>query len=133
LKEGMQVMFIKNDTVTKKYFNGKIGIVSSLSNDKITVNCDGEEIEVFEETWENTRYTLNRTDEKLEQKVLGRFIQYPLRMAWAITIHKSQGLTFDKVLIDAASSFSSGQVYVALSRCTSLEGIVLSKFHHCDP
>jgi hypothetical protein len=125
LKEGMQVMFIKNDTATKKYFNGKIGIVSSLSNDKITVNCDGEEIEVFEETWENTRYTLNRSDEKLEQIVLGRFIQYPLRMAWAITIHKSQGLTFDKVMIDAASSFSSGQVYVALSRCTSLEGIVL--------
>ncbi|MBL7758191.1 MAG: HRDC domain-containing protein, partial [Chitinophagaceae bacterium] len=125
LKEGMQVMFIKNDTVTKKYYNGKIGIVSSLSAHKITVNCDGEEIEVFEETWENTRYTLNRSDEKLEQKVLGRFSQYPLRMAWAITIHKSQGLTFDKVLIDAASSFSSGQVYVALSRCTSLEGIVL--------
>jgi GTPase SAR1 family protein len=125
LKEGMQVMFIKNDTLTKKYYNGKIGIVSSLSHDNITVNCDGEEIEVFEETWENTRYTLNRSDEKLEQKVLGRFIQYPLRMAWAITIHKSQGLTFDKVMIDAASSFSSGQVYVALSRCTSLEGIVL--------
>jgi hypothetical protein len=125
LKEGMQVMFIKNDTATKKYFNGKIGVVSFLSNDKITVNCDGEEIEVFEETWENTRYTLNRSDEKLEQIVLGRFIQYPLRMAWAITIHKSQGLTFDKVMIDAASSFSSGQVYVALSRCTSLEGIVL--------
>ena len=125
LKEGMQVMFIKNDTVTKKYYNGKIGIVSSLSSNKITVNCDGEEIEVFEETWENTRYTLNRSDEKLEQKTLGSFIQYPLRMAWAITIHKSQGLTFDKVLIDAASSFSSGQVYVALSRCTSLEGIVL--------
>jgi uncharacterized protein YpbB len=125
LKEGMQVMFIKNDTVTKKYYNGKIGIVSSLSTNKITVNCEGEDIEVFEETWENTRYTLNRSDEKLEQKLLGRFIQYPLRMAWAITIHKSQGLTFDKVLIDAASSFSSGQVYVALSRCTSLEGIVL--------
>lgn len=125
LKEGMQVMFIKNDTVTKKYYNGKIGTVSSLSANKITVNCDGEEIEVFEETWENTRYTLNRSDEKLEQKTLGRFIQYPLRMAWAITIHKSQGLTFDRVLIDAASSFSSGQVYVALSRCTSLEGIVL--------
>ncbi len=125
LKEGMQVMFIKNDPVTKKYFNGKIGIVSSLSTDKITVNCDGDEIEVFEETWENTKYTLNRSDEKLEQKVLGRFIQYPLRMAWAITIHKSQGLTFEKVMIDAASSFSSGQVYVALSRCTSLEGIVL--------
>lgn len=125
LKEGMQVMFIKNDTVTKKYYNGKIGIVSSLSSHKITVNCDGEEIEVFEETWENTRYTLNRADEKLEQKILGSFTQYPLRMAWAITIHKSQGLTFEKVMIDAAASFSSGQVYVALSRCTSLEGIVL--------
>ncbi len=125
LKEGMQVMFIKNDPVTKKYFNGKIGTVSSVSTDKITVNCDGDEIEVFEETWENTKYTLNRSDEKLEQKILGRFIQYPLRMAWAITIHKSQGLTFEKVMIDAASSFSSGQVYVALSRCTSLEGIVL--------
>ncbi len=125
LKEGTQVMFIKNDTATKKYFNGKIGIVSSLSNDKITVNCDGEEIEVFEETWENTRYTLNKADEKLEQKVLGQFFQYPLRLAWAITIHKSQGLTFTKVMIDAASSFSSGQVYVALSRCTSLDGIVL--------
>ena len=125
LKEGMQVMFIKNDPVTKKYYNGKIGTVSSLSTDKITVNCDGDEIEVFEETWENTKYTLNRSDEKLEQKILGRFIQYPLRMAWAITIHKSQGLTFEKVMIDAASSFSSGQVYVALSRCTSLEGIVL--------
>lgn len=125
LKEGMQVMFIKNDTVSKKYYNGKIGTVSSLSNNKITVDCDGEEIEVFEETWENTRYTLNRSDEKLEQVVLGKFIQYPLQMAWAITIHKSQGLTFDKVMIDAASSFSSGQVYVALSRCTSLEGIVL--------
>ena len=125
LKKDMQVMFIKNDTVTKKYYNGKIGIVSSLSHDKITINCDGVDIEVFEETWENTRYTLNQSDEKLEQKVLGSFTQYPLRMAWAITIHKSQGLTFDKVMIDAASSFSSGQVYVALSRCTSLEGIVL--------
>lgn len=125
LKEGTQVMFIKNDVVNKKYFNGKIGVVSSLTNEKITVQCDGEEIEVTEETWENVRYTLNRSDEKLEQQVLGRFFQYPLRLAWAITIHKSQGLTFDKVMIDAASSFSSGQVYVALSRCTSLDGIVL--------
>lgn len=125
LKVGTQVMFIKNDTLNKKYFNGKIGIVSSLDNEKIIVNCDGEQITVTEETWENTRYTLNHADEKLEQKVLGRFFQYPLRLAWAITIHKSQGLTFDKVMIDAASSFSSGQVYVALSRCTSLDGIVL--------
>lgn len=125
LKEGTQVMFIKNDAAEKKYFNGKIGVVSRLEKDKITVNCDGQDIIVTEETWENVKYTLNRSDEKLEQQVQGRFFQYPLRLAWAITIHKSQGLTFDKVMIDAASSFSSGQVYVALSRCTSLEGIVL--------
>lgn len=125
LKEGTQVMFIKNDVVSKRYFNGKIGVVTTLETDKIIVTCEAEEIEVKKETWENTRYTLNRTDEKLVQEVLGRFEQYPLRLAWAITIHKSQGLTFEKVMIDAASSFSSGQVYVALSRCTSLDGIVL--------
>ncbi len=125
LKEGAQVMFIKNDPVTKKYFNGKIGVVSKLEQDKIMVDCDGVEIEVYQEVWENIRYTLNKTDEKLEQQVLGNFLQYPLRLAWAITIHKSQGLTFGNLMIDAASSFSSGQVYVALSRCTSLEGIVL--------
>jgi hypothetical protein len=125
LKEGAQVMFLKNDIVAKRYFNGKIGVVKHLEKDKIIVDCDGTEIEVGKETWENTRYTLNRTDGKLEQETLGTFTQYPLRLAWAITIHKSQGLTFEKVMIDAGASFSSGQVYVALSRCTSLEGIVL--------
>lgn len=125
LKEGTQVMFIKNDITNKKYFNGKIGVISKLEKETITVNCDGEDIVVAEETWDNIKYTLNRADEKLEQHIQGRFFQYPLRLAWAITIHKSQGLTFDNVMIDAASSFSSGQVYVALSRCTSLEGIVL--------
>ncbi len=125
LKEGAQVMFLKNDNVFKRYYNGKIGTVKWLEKDKIIVDCDGTEIEVGKETWENSRYTLNRQDEKLEQEVLGTFTQYPLRLAWAITIHKSQGLTFDKVMIDAGSAFSSGQVYVALSRCTSLEGIVL--------
>jgi PIF1-like helicase/Helix-turn-helix domain/HRDC domain/Helicase len=124
LKEGAQVMFTKNDT-DKNYFNGKIGTVVKLEKDKIVVNSDDTEITVKLESWENTRYTINRTDEKLQQDVLGRFSQYPLRLAWAITIHKSQGLTFDKVMIDAAASFSSGQVYVALSRCTSLQGIVL--------
>lgn len=125
LKEGAQVMFLKNDIVAKRYFNGKIGVVKLLEKNKIIVDCDGVEIEVAKETWENTRYTLNRNDGKLEQEVLGTFTQYPLRLAWAITIHKSQGLTFEKVMIDAGASFSSGQVYVALSRCTSLEGIVL--------
>jgi hypothetical protein len=125
LREGAQVMFLKNDVVGKRYFNGKIGVVKSLQKEKIIVDCDGEEIYVGLETWENSRYTLNRGDGKLEQETLGTFSQYPLRLAWAITIHKSQGLTFEKVMIDAAAAFSSGQVYVALSRCTSLQGIVL--------
>ncbi|MBP6024503.1 helix-turn-helix domain-containing protein [Ferruginibacter sp.] len=125
LKEGAQVMFLKNDVIAKRYFNGKIGVVKLLEPNKIIVDCDGADIEVAKETWENTRYTLNRSDGKLEQETMGTFTQYPLRLAWAITIHKSQGLTFEKVMIDAGSSFSSGQVYVALSRCTSLEGIVL--------
>jgi len=125
LKQGAQVMFLKNDAVYKRYFNGKIGVVKSLDKDKIIVDCDGFDIDVPKETWENSRYSLNKADGKLEQETLGTFTQYPLRLAWAITIHKSQGLTFDHVMIDAGSAFSSGQVYVALSRCTSLEGIVL--------
>jgi uncharacterized protein YpbB len=125
LKQGAQVMFIKNDIVEKKYFNGKIGVIARLDNEKIVVDCGGIEIDVYREVWENSRYTLNRADAKLQQEVIGTFIQYPLRLAWAITIHKSQGLTFDKVMIDAGAAFSSGQVYVALSRCTSLGGIVL--------
>ncbi|MDB5210689.1 MAG: family ATPase [Sediminibacterium sp.] len=125
LKEGAQVMFLKNDGIGKQYFNGKIGVVQSLEDDKIIVDCNGKEIEVNKDTWENNRYVLNREDGKLEQQTLGTFTQYPLRLAWAITIHKSQGLTFEKLMIDAAAAFSSGQVYVALSRCTSLDGIVL--------
>lgn len=125
LKEGAQVMFLKNDVIQKRYFNGKIGIVKELQNEKIIVECDGAEIEVGQETWENTRYTLNHADGKLEQEIIGTFTQYPIRLAWAVTIHKSQGLTFEKVMIDAGAAFSSGQVYVALSRCTSQEGIVL--------
>ncbi len=125
LKEGAQVMFLKNDLIAKRYFNGKIGIVKSLDEAEIIVTSDGEDIRVQKESWENSRYTLNRNDGKLEQELLGTFEQYPLRLAWAITIHKSQGLTFDKVMIDAGASFTSGQVYVALSRCTSIDGIVL--------
>jgi len=125
LKTGAQVMFLKNDVINKRYFNGKIGVVKSLKLDEIVVDCDGTDIVVLQETWENSRYTLNRSDGKLTQETLGTFTQFPLRLAWAITIHKSQGLTFEKVMIDAGAAFSSGQVYVALSRCTSLDGIVL--------
>lgn len=127
LKEGAQVMFLKNDVVGKKYFNGKIGRVVNLSPDKIEVLCEGDErpIDVKPEIWTNVQYSLNRTLQVVEEKQLGSFAQYPLRLAWAVTIHKSQGLTFDRAVIDAASSFSAGQVYVALSRCRSLEGLVL--------
>lgn len=129
LKVGAQVMFIRNDTADKgkRYFNGKIGIVSRLDEEKIFVQCDDEpyEIEVQKEKWENIRYTLNKSTRQLDTDVLGSFTQFPLRLAWAITIHKSQGLTFEKAIIDAGEAFAPGQVYVALSRCTNLEGIVL--------
>ncbi|NOT50880.1 MAG: AAA family ATPase [Chitinophagaceae bacterium] len=129
LKTGAQVMFIRNDAAEKgkRFFNGKIGIVSKLEAEKIFVQCEGEsyDIEVGREEWENIRYTLNKTNRQLESDVLGSFKQYPLRLAWAITIHKSQGLTFDKAIIDAGEAFAPGQVYVALSRCTNLEGMVL--------
>jgi hypothetical protein len=128
LKIGAQVMFIRNDLdKSKRYFNGKIGTVKKLESDKIIVQCENEkeEIEVKKEKWENIRYTLNKSTRVMEESMLGSFTQYPLRLAWAITIHKSQGLTFQKAVIDAGKSFVAGQVYVALSRCTSLEGIIL--------
>jgi hypothetical protein len=128
LKIGAQVMFIRNDLdKSKRYFNGKIGVVTKLEKDKIIVKCptDADEIEVSKIKWENIRYTLNKRTRALEEEVLGSFTQYPLRLAWAITIHKSQGLTFEKAIIDAGNAFDSGQVYVALSRCTNLEGMVL--------
>jgi PIF1-like helicase/Helix-turn-helix domain/HRDC domain/Helicase len=128
LKAGAQVMFIKNDTdKAKRYFNGKIGEVTKMEEDKIFVQCKAEprEIEVKKERWENIRYTLNKTTRQLDEEVLGSFTQYPLRLAWAITIHKSQGLTFEKAIIDAGDAFAPGQVYVALSRCTNLNGMVL--------
>lgn len=128
LKAGAQVMFIKNDSdKSKRYFNGKIGTVIRLEPDKIVVQCkdDQDEIEVAPETWDNIRYTVNKTTRGVDEDVLGSFVQYPLRLAWAITIHKSQGLTFEKAIIDAGNAFAAGQVYVALSRCTSLDGLVL--------
>lgn len=128
LKEGAQVMFLKNDTEERKYFNGKIGIITSLEEDCIKVKCKGEdyEIEVQKYEWKNMNYTLNPNTRQIEEEELGSFRQYPLRLAWAITIHKSQGLTFDKLIIDAENAFANGQVYVALSRCTTLEGLVLT-------
>jgi hypothetical protein len=128
LKPGAKVMFIKNDTEKdRRYFNGKIGVVAELTRDKILVQCTGESsaIEVKKEKWENIRYALNKSTRHLEEDVLGSFTQYPLRLAWAITIHKSQGLTFEKAIIDAGEAFAAGQVYVALSRCTTLEGMIL--------
>lgn len=128
LKKGTQVMFLKNNT-EKGYYNGKIGTISNLEEDKIVVNCkdaDGEkEIEVQKETWRNVKYTVDEKKSKIEEEVAGSFTQYPLRLAWAITIHKSQGLTFNQVIIDAQRAFAPGQVYVALSRCRTLEGIYL--------
>jgi hypothetical protein len=128
LKEGAQVMFIKNDTAErgKRYFNGKIGVVAALEDSKITVVCPDEPaIEVTKEEWENIRYSFDKSTQQVKEDVLGSFTQFPLRLAWAITIHKSQGLTFDKAIIDAGEAFAPGQVYVALSRCTSLDGLVL--------
>jgi GTPase SAR1 family protein len=129
LKVGAQVMFIKNDVEKiRRYFNGKIGIIDKIEEDKIFVLCNGEtvSIEVKKEVWKNIRYSLDKKTQQLEEDEIGSFTQYPLRLAWAITIHKSQGLTFEKAVIDAGTAFAPGQVYVALSRCTSLQGIVLS-------
>ncbi len=127
LKVGAQVMFVRNDP-EHRYYNGRIGRVVDISPTSLRVLCPGdtEPIEVEEQVWENATYTINDETRKVETTVQGTFSQVPLRLAWAITIHKSQGLTFDKVIIDAGRSFAPGQVYVALSRCKTLEGIVLS-------
>ncbi|MGD9367499.1 MAG: helix-turn-helix domain-containing protein [Desulfobacteraceae bacterium] len=128
-KPGAQVMFIRNDmSAQKKYFNGKMGKIVTMSGDGIGVLCpgDAEKIEVEKTTWENIEYGLDPETAEISQKVVGTFRQYPLKPAWAITIHKSQGLTFDRAIIDAQAAFAHGQVYVALSRCRTLEGIVLS-------
>jgi hypothetical protein len=128
LKKGAQVMFVKNDVEDKKYFNGKIGTIVFLDKSEIVVQCEGdkEAIKVKKEKWENVNYKVDAVTREVDEDVLGSFEQFPLRLAWAITIHKSQGLTFEKLIVDAERAFANGQVYVALSRCTSLEGLVLT-------
>lgn len=127
LKRGAQVMFIKNDP-EKRFFNGMIGEVVSVGGDGIVVKGKdtGEEFRLDKAEWTNARYTLDNVSKEIKETVDGVFRQYPLRLAWAITIHKSQGLTFDRAIIDASHSFAHGQAYVALSRCRTLVGIVLS-------
>ncbi len=126
-KVGAQVMFNKNDSYPDRlYYNGKIGKITAIKKDAITVSCPGEDdIVVYPVIWENRKFEMGKSRE-VEENIIGTYSQHPLKLAWAITIHKSQGLTFDKVVIDAASAFAHGQVYVALSRCKTFEGIVLS-------
>lgn len=128
LKQGAQVMFVKNDSSNDKlYYNGKIGTVVKVENEVIYVKCPNEHSEILVRPveWTNIKYTLNTETKEVNETIIGKFIQHPLKLAWAITIHKSQGLTFEKAIIDANLAFAHGQVYVALSRCKSFEGMVL--------
>ncbi|WP_299102836.1 helix-turn-helix domain-containing protein [uncultured Winogradskyella sp.] len=128
LKVGAQVMFIKNDSSTdKRYFNGKIGKVILLEKDEVIVKCPDDDFNIITklETWENIKYNVDSETKAISEDKIGSYSQIPLRLAWSITIHKSQGLTFDKAIIDAEGAFAHGQTYVALSRCKSLEGLVL--------
>lgn len=127
-KAGAQVMFIKNDSQPeRRYFNGKIGRITRIDKELIFVRCPGDrdDIAVAPAEWQNVKYTLNEQTKQIDEQILGTFTQYPLKLAWAITIHKSQGLTFERAVVDAQAAFAYGQVYVALSRCKSFEGIVL--------
>jgi hypothetical protein len=127
LKVGARIMMIRNDP-NKRWVNGSLGVISELGPTRLCVAIDGASYEIERHTWENVEYVFNRQENKIEQRVIGTFQQYPLRLAWALTIHKSQGQTFDRVYLDLGSgAFAHGQTYVALSRCRSLDGIALSR------
>ena len=129
LKDGAQVMFLRNDnSIERRYFNGKIGKIKAIIGRKICITCPGESEDIVVEAveWENIKYKVDEGNREIQEDIIGKFKQFPLKLAWAITIHKSQGLTFDKAVIDAEAAFAHGQVYVALSRCKTFEGMVLS-------
>lgn len=135
MKKGAQVMFIKNDLQNpRRYYNGKIGTVADINASGIWVSFSegGDKIQVPKETWRNVRYTLDRQASRITEEEMGSFTQFPLRLAWAVTVHKSQGLTLQKAVLDINRSFAPGQAYVALSRCTTMQGIVLRNKLHTD-